>query len=76
MSTGPWATSTMVRMFGLPKVSSMLLSPQPGTNLPTMLRMQVGPITWELADAVAYSSLLKAWRTAADVLAVHATEDD
>lgn len=76
MGTGPWATSTMVRMFGLPKVDSMLLSPRPGTNLPSMLRMQVGPITWELADAAAYTSLLNAWRTAADVLAVHATEDD
>ena len=34
-----------------------------------MLRIQVGPVTWELADAAAYSSMLSAWRIAADLLA-------
>ncbi|MDN5920059.1 MAG: hypothetical protein L0I76_33995 [Pseudonocardia sp.] len=74
LATGPWSVSMMVRMFGIPAVDTMLMGPSPGTNLPTMLRMQVGPITWELADAAAYVSLLKAWRTAADVLAPHAEE--
>lgn len=74
LATGPWATSTMVRMFGTPAVDTMLMSARPGTNLPTMLRMQVGPITWELADAAAFTSLLEAWRTAADLLAVHAEQ--
>lgn len=47
---------------------------RPGAGLPTMLRIQVGPVGWELADAAAYTSLLKAWRTAADTLAIHVDE--
>ncbi|MBW0102942.1 hypothetical protein, partial [Pseudonocardia sp. KRD291] len=74
LATGPWATSTMVRMLGTPAVDTMLMPARPGTNLPTMLRIQVGPITWELADAAAYTSVLEAWRTAADLLAVYAGE--
>lgn len=35
-------------------------APGPGTNLPTVLRIQVGPITWDLGDAAAYTSLLNA----------------
>lgn len=72
VATGPWSTSTMVRMFGVPSVDTLLMAARQGTNLPTMLRMQVGPITWELADAAVYTSLLGAWRTAVDLLAVHA----
>lgn len=76
LATGPWSVSTMVRMFGVPTVDTMLMDARPGTNLPTMLRIQVGPITWELADAAAFTSLLDAWRRAADLLAACSGEDD
>ncbi len=76
MATGPWSLTTMVRMFGTPSVDTLLLPALPGANLPTMLRIQVGPITWDLADAAAYTSLLGAWRRAADLLAAARSQDD
>ncbi|MDQ4115985.1 MAG: hypothetical protein M3235_03380 [Actinomycetota bacterium] len=75
MVSGPWSVAAMVRMSGIPATNATLLPAQRGHEVPTMLRMQVGPVTWELADAAAYTSLLNAWRTAADLLAVHARED-
>lgn len=73
--TGSWSVATMVRMFGVPTVDTMLMPAAPGRNVPTMLRMHVGPITWELADAAAYTSLLNAWRDAADLLAATVVDD-
>ena len=75
LATGPWSTATMVRMFGVPTVDTMLMPAQSGRNVPTMLRIQVGPITWELADAAAYTSLLTAWRDAEDLLAATAPDE-
>ncbi|SFO17843.1 hypothetical protein SAMN05216207_103459 [Pseudonocardia ammonioxydans] len=69
MASGPWLLSAMVRFAGMPTVNADVMTAQPGRELPTMLRIQVGPVTWELADAVAYTSMLNAWRIAADVLA-------
>lgn len=74
MASGPWSVAAVVRMAGIPATNVTLLPAQPGRELPTMLRMQVGPITWELTDAAAYTSLLNAWRTAADLLAVHSSD--
>lgn len=76
MATGPWSLTTMIRMIGTPTVDTLLLPAQPGTNLPTMLRIQVGPITWDLADAAAFASLLNAWRGAADLLAAATGENE
>ena len=72
--SGPWSIAAVVRLAGMPRVESVLLPARPGSDLPTMLRMQVGPITWELCDAASYTALLRAWRTAADLLAVEAGE--
>ncbi|MDQ4119158.1 MAG: hypothetical protein M3235_19680 [Actinomycetota bacterium] len=33
VATGPWAASTMVRLFGVPMVDSMLMTARLGTNL-------------------------------------------
>ncbi|GAA1849814.1 hypothetical protein GCM10025792_10760 [Pseudonocardia tropica] len=55
-------------------VARILGTGAPGCQLPPMLRIQVGPVRWELADAVAYSSMLSAWRIAADLLAVQDPE--
>ena len=76
MATGPWSLTTMIRLFGAPMVYTVLMPARRGVGLPTMLRMQVGPITWDLADTAAYVSLLNAWRHAADLLAATAGEDD
>jgi hypothetical protein len=76
MATGPWSLTTMIRMVGTPSVDTLLMPAQPGANLPTMLRIQVGPITWDLADAAAYTTLLEAWRRAADLLAAARREED
>lgn len=75
MVSGPWSIAAMVRLGGIPAMNATVLPAQPGRELPTMLRMQVGPVTWELADAAAYTSLLTAWRSAADLLAVHSDDE-
>ncbi|MGD9991217.1 hypothetical protein [Pseudonocardia sp.] len=69
VTAGPWLLSAMVRFAGTPAVTASMLTPQPGRDVPPLLRMQVGPVTWELADAVAYTSMLNAWRIAEDLLA-------
>lgn len=68
VTAGPWLLSAMVRFAGTPVVTASMLTPQPGRDVPPLLRMQVGPVTWELADAVAYTSMLNAWRIAEDLL--------
>lgn len=74
MTSGPWLLSAMVRLAGTPTVHSEVLTAQPGRELPTMLRIQVGPVTWELADAVAFTAMLNAWQVGADVLAYDRTD--
>lgn len=73
MTSGPWLLSAMVRLSGTPTVHSEVLPAQPGRGLPTMLRIQVGPVTWELADGIAFTSMFNAWQVAADVLAYDRT---
>jgi hypothetical protein len=36
--------------------------------VPAALHVQVGPVTWEVCDATAYVTLLRAWRRAARLL--------
>lgn len=75
VGAGPWSLSALARFAGTPRVETLLMPARPGVGLPTMLRVQVGPLVWELADAAAYTSLLRAWRSAADLLAVHSGEE-
>ncbi|ALE82476.1 hypothetical protein [Pseudonocardia sp. HH130629-09] len=70
MATGPWSVAAMVQLGGAPKVIASLNETRPGAELPTMLRMQLGPITWDLCDATAYTAMLNGWRSAANLLAV------
>lgn len=44
--------------------------------MPAVLRIQVGPVTWELCDANANTSILRAWRQAARLLGDNPTEDE
>ncbi len=76
MATGPWSVAAMVTLGGTPKVTGGLIEARPGSELPTMLRLQVGPITWDLCDAAAYTALLSGWRAAANLLAVDSPDLD
>lgn len=70
MATGPWSVAAMVQLGGAPTITGGLIETRPGSEPPTMLRLQVGPITWDLCDAAAYTSTLGGWRAAANLLAV------
>lgn len=65
---GPSAVAAMVRMVGVPKVIAALAPAHLGPGAPWLLRIQVGPLTWEVCDATAYTSLLRGWRQAARLL--------
>lgn len=69
MATGPWSGKALVRLDGTPKVHTALLPARPGSQLPSILCTEVGPVSWELGDAASHAALLNAWRTAANLLA-------
>lgn len=73
---GPSTIAAMVRMAGLPHVTAALEPARPSKGTPAMVRVQVGPVTWEVCDATAYASLLRAWRQAARLLDQNPTEDE
>ena len=66
----------MVRLAGLPEVRWAFLPSRAGGAVPAMLRIEVGPVTWEVCDATAYTSMLRAWRQAARLLGENPTEDE
>ena len=72
VAPGPWSLSALALLAGTPRVESVLMLARPEVGLATMLRIQVGPVMWELADAVGCTSLQTAWRTADDTLAIQA----
>ncbi|WP_298800406.1 hypothetical protein [uncultured Pseudonocardia sp.] len=62
----------MVRVAGAPK---MLTALQPGRaaaartpQVPSTLRITIGPLQWEVCDRTAYSTMLHAWQRAAVLL--------
>ena len=69
MATGPWSATALVRLDGTPKVHTALLPARPGSERPSILHIEVGPVSWELCDAASYAALLNGWRTAANLLA-------
>jgi len=69
LSGGPWSVAAMVRMNGTPNVTGGLIAGRPGSEVPAMLRLRVGPVTWDLCDAAAYTTTLAAWKKAAALLA-------
>lgn len=71
---GPSVVTAMVQLAGVPRVVSAAEPARPG--VPAMLRVQVGPVTWQVCDATAYASLLRAWRQAARLLGDNPREDD
>lgn len=69
---GPSTVGALVQLAGAPEVTSTLVPGDAGQ----LLQIQAGPVTWELCDANAYASLLRAWRQAARLLENNPTEDD
>jgi hypothetical protein len=57
LAIGPSTVAAMVQLAGVPRVTSA-----------AVVRVQVGPVTWEVCDATAYVSLLRACRHAARLL--------
>lgn len=62
LTAAPWSVSALVRQGGEPSVTDGLLPGRAGSELPTMLRLRVGPITLETCDGAAYTMMLAAWR--------------
>jgi hypothetical protein len=72
MTVGPSTACVMVRVAGSPK---MLTALQPGRaaaartpEVPSTLRMTIGPLQWEVCDRTAYATMLNAWQRAAVLL--------
>lgn len=69
---GPSTVAAMVRLAGVPQVTGELEE----SRGPRFLRIQVGPVTWEVCDGTAYASMLRAWRQAARLLSQNPKEDE
>lgn len=63
--SGPSTVAAMVRLAGVPQVTGSLEQIGADTTAPAFLRIQVGPVTWEVCDGTAYASMLRAWRQVA-----------
>lgn len=73
---GPTTVAAMVRFAGMPRVTSTFEAARAEGSVPAVLRIKAGPITWEICDATAYTSMLRAWRQAARLLGENPTEDE
>lgn len=73
---GPTTVAAMVRLAGCPDVGATLQPARAVGAVPAVLRVQMGPVTWEICDATAYTSMLRAWRQAARLLGDNPTEDE
>ena len=56
--------------------TSTLAPAHRGPDAPSVLRVPVGPLVWEVCDATAYTSLLRAWRQAARLLGDNPTDEE
>lgn len=72
---GPTAVTAMVRFAGVPRVTSGFEPVRTWSSAPAMLRIETGPVTWEVCDSTAYTSMLRAWRQAARLLGENPAED-
>lgn len=52
----------MVQLAGIPRVTGANQETRVDGAVPEMLRIQVGPVMWEVCDATTYASALRAWR--------------
>ena len=68
LQPGPSTAGVLVRLAGVPQVHAAYQPAQRSGTIPALLRITVGPITWEIPDANAYTSLARAWRRATALL--------
>jgi hypothetical protein len=73
---GPSTVAAMVRLAGVPQVTGSLEQIGAATTAPAFLRIQAGPVTWDVCDGTAYASMLRAWRQAARLLSVNLRENE
>ena len=73
---GPSPVGVLVQLAGVPQVTSTLAPAHRGPDAPSVLRVPVGPLVWEVCDATAYTSLLRAWRQAARLLGDNPTDEE
>lgn len=73
---GPSVVSVMVQLAGIPRVTGAYEAGREEGAVPEMLRVQVGPVVWEVCDATAYASMLRAWRQAARLLGDNPLENE
>jgi hypothetical protein len=66
--TGLGTIAALVRLAGVPEMTVAVVPARPGSTDPAVLRLRVGPVTWQVCDATAYTGLLRAWRQAARLL--------
>lgn len=76
LMVGPTTVAAMVRLAGVPDVGAAFQHSRADGAVPAILRVQIGPVTWEVCDATAYASMLRAWRQAARLLGDNPTEDE
>jgi len=76
LPVGPSVAAAMVQLAGVPKVTTSFAPARAGGTVPAILRVQVGPVTWEVCDATAYACLLRGWRQAARLLGDNPTDDE
>ncbi|WP_300011087.1 hypothetical protein [Pseudonocardia sp.] len=70
---GPSTIAAIVQLAGVPQVTAEY-EPSRADGAAAMLRIQVGPVEWQVRDANAYTSMLRAWRQAARLLGENPTE--
>jgi hypothetical protein len=68
--------STLVRLGGIPNVLVAPITRRPGGVVPSHLRMQVGPVVWQVCDWNAYHSIALGWERAARLLSADLPEPD
>lgn len=51
----------IVRLGGLPPCNAQWVPGRPGVAEPSHMRVEVGPITWEVCDQVAWNTIGHAW---------------
>jgi len=76
LPVGPSSVAAMVQLGGVPVVRAAVHPAREGGAVPAVLRVQVGPLMWEVCDASAYESLARAWRHAARLLGDNPLDDD
>lgn len=76
LMVGPSTVGALVQLAGDLQTTAVLVPAHNGPAAPLMLRMNLGPVVWEVCDCTAFTSLLRAWRQAARLLENNLTEDD